>query len=94
MRLPSATWTAMAAMRSSQGFEARASSFTFSNAVTIAARWTRQILDQGGMAAVVNPFDYLTELQRHAEELKQNPSEWMPWNYRETLARLATRTAA
>jgi transposase len=41
----------------------------------------------------VNPFDYLTELQRHAEELKQNPSEWMPWNYRETLARLATRTA-
>ena len=37
----------------------------------------------------VNPFDYLTELQRHAEELKQSPSEWMPWNYRETLARLA-----
>ena len=37
----------------------------------------------------VNPFDYLTELQRHAEELKRNPSEWMPWNYRETLARHA-----
>ena len=36
-----------------------------------------------------NPFDYLTELQRHAEELTANPSEWMPWNYRETLARLA-----
>jgi transposase len=35
----------------------------------------------------VNPFDYLSELQRHAEELKQTPSEWMPWNYRETLAR-------
>ncbi|MGH9326806.1 MAG: IS66 family transposase [Terriglobia bacterium] len=34
----------------------------------------------------VNPFDYLTELQRHAGELKQNPSEWMPWNYRDTLA--------
>jgi len=42
----------------------------------------------------VNSFDYLTELQRHAEELKQNPSEWMPWNYRDTLARLATPTAA
>jgi transposase len=41
-----------------------------------------------------NPFDYLTELQRHAEELKRNPSEWMPWNYRETLRRLATLTAA
>lgn len=41
-----------------------------------------------------NPFDYLTELQRHAEELKQRPSEWMPWNYRETLAQLARPTAA
>lgn len=41
-----------------------------------------------------NPFDYLTELQRHAGELKQFPSEWMPWNYRQTLARLATRAAA
>jgi transposase len=40
-----------------------------------------------------NPFDYLTELLRHAEELKRNPSEWLPWNYRETLARL-TRPAA
>jgi len=35
----------------------------------------------------VNPFDYLTELQRHSEELKQNPAAWMPWNYRETLTR-------
>jgi hypothetical protein len=42
----------------------------------------------------VNPFDYLTELQRHAEELKRSPAEWMPWNYRETLARLATPAAA
>jgi hypothetical protein len=41
-----------------------------------------------------NPFAYLTELQRYAEELKRSPSEWMPWNYRETLARLATPTAA
>jgi transposase len=38
----------------------------------------------------VNPFAYLTELQRHAEELKQTPSEWTPWNYRETLARVGT----
>jgi transposase len=41
-----------------------------------------------------NPFDYLTELQRHAEELKRQPSECMPWNYRDTLARLATPAAA
>ena len=33
-------------------------------------------------------FDYLTELQRHARELQANPADWMPWNYRETLARL------
>jgi hypothetical protein len=41
-----------------------------------------------------NPFDYLTELQRHAEELKQSPAEWMPWNFGETLAQLATPAAA
>jgi transposase len=34
-----------------------------------------------------DPFDYLNQLQRHAEELKQTPSDWMPWNYRATLAR-------
>ena len=34
-----------------------------------------------------DPFDYLNQLQRHAEELQQTPSEWMPWNYRATLAR-------
>jgi hypothetical protein len=37
----------------------------------------------------VNSFDYLTELQRHAHELADHPAEWMPWNYRETLARAA-----
>ena len=31
-------------------------------------------------------FDYLIELQRHAQELAAHPAEWMPWNYRETLA--------
>jgi len=41
-----------------------------------------------------NPFDYLTELQRHQAELKKKPSEWMPWNYRDTLTRLATPAAA
>jgi transposase len=33
-----------------------------------------------------NSFDYLTELQRHVRELAANPAEWMPWNYRQTLA--------
>ncbi len=31
-----------------------------------------------------NPFDYLIQLQRHADELEENPSRWMPWNYLET----------
>jgi transposase len=42
----------------------------------------------------VNAFDYLTELQRHSAELSAHPSEWTPWNYRETLARLTTPSAA
>jgi transposase len=33
-----------------------------------------------------NPFHYLTELERHAEEVAAKPAEWMPWNYRQTLA--------
>ena len=32
-----------------------------------------------------NPFDYLTELQRHAEEIAENPQNWLPWNYRQNL---------
>jgi len=35
-----------------------------------------------------NPFDYLTELQRHASELAAAPAQWMPWNYRQTLDEL------
>jgi len=38
----------------------------------------------------VNSFDYLIELQRHARQLAANPAEWMPWNYRQTKARVAT----
>ena len=42
-----------------------------------------------------NAFDYLTELQKHAEEVAKNPSAWMPWNYRNTLERgVASREAA
>jgi transposase len=31
-------------------------------------------------------FDYLTQLQKHAEDLVRRPSDWMPWNYRQTSA--------
>jgi hypothetical protein len=34
----------------------------------------------------VNPLDYLTELQLHAEEVAAAPQNWMPWNYRAHLA--------
>ena len=36
-----------------------------------------------------NPFDYLTELQKHAKELARNPAAWMPWNYRQSLQQTA-----
>ena len=35
----------------------------------------------------VNPFEYLTELQKHANELSSYLEGWMPWNYRNTLQR-------
>lgn len=42
-----------------------------------------------------NPFDYLTELERHADQTAWNPANWMPWNYRQTLANaLMTPTAS
>ena len=37
-----------------------------------------------------NPFDYLTELVIHADELSASPQDWMPWNYRQTLSDVAS----
>jgi hypothetical protein len=34
---------------------------------------------------VANRFDYLTQLQHNAREIKGNPSQWMPRNYRQNL---------
>ena len=42
--------------------------------------------------AGANTFDYLCALQRHAEQLKDNPGQWMPWNYKQTLQRIAAET--
>ena len=33
-----------------------------------------------------NPFDYLTELQKHSSEVFKNPQAWMPWNYQAAIA--------
>jgi transposase len=32
-----------------------------------------------------NPFDYLTQLQRHADQVAASPELWVPWNYRAVL---------
>ncbi len=29
----------------------------------------------------VNPFDYLTALQRNADQVADAPDNWLPWNY-------------
>jgi transposase len=36
----------------------------------------------------VDPFPYLVALLRYAKEAASNPAGWMPWNYKETMARL------
>jgi len=36
--------------------------------------------------AGANAFDYLSQLQRHAAELAANPTAWVLWDYRDTLA--------
>jgi transposase len=38
----------------------------------------------------VNPFTYLTALQRHAGALAANPTAWLPWNYQDALAAAAS----
>ena len=35
-----------------------------------------------------NPFDYLTELQRHHVELAASAGDWLPWTYEATMQRL------
>jgi transposase len=36
----------------------------------------------------INPFNYLTTLQKYSDHLRQNPLLWLPWNYQTTLAAL------
>src|SRR5271157_4385418 len=41
----------------------------------------------------VNPFDYLTALERHAGELSAQVKDWMPWNYHEMLEEMGDAEA-
>ena len=36
----------------------------------------------------IDPFDYLTALQRHHAQVAKTPGDWMPWNYLATLTML------
>ena len=42
----------------------------------------------------VNPFDYLTELQKHFQELATDPAQWMPWSYRRKLGTVQVSVAS
>ena len=39
------------------------------------------------------PFDYLVQLQRHAEKVARSPGDWMPWNDLDALAGQKPATA-
>ena len=41
-----------------------------------------------------NPFDYLVALSKHAEEVRNAPQQWMPWNYQAARAALGEAAAA
>jgi transposase len=36
----------------------------------------------------VSPFEYLVALQQHADQVRANPADWMPWNYPSALKQL------
>jgi hypothetical protein len=40
-----------------------------------------------------NPFDYLTQLLLHEAAVAASPADWLPWNYRETIARAGELSA-
>lgn len=43
--------------------------------------------------AGINAFDYLCALQRHAEKVSEDPGQWMPWKYQQTLQHIGTKPA-
>ncbi len=42
----------------------------------------------------VNAFEYLTELQRNVDRVRERPGEWLPWNYGSTLAEIHEKAKA
>lgn len=44
--------------------------------------------------AGANPFDYFTQLQRYSSQVAQDPSKWLPWNYRIQVESLSSQSPA
>ena len=38
----------------------------------------------------VNPFDYLTAVQKYSSEVYKNPHQWLPWNYKSMVASISS----
>jgi hypothetical protein len=32
-----------------------------------------------------NPLDYLNAIQCHAQQVREHPHQWLPWNYQQAL---------
>jgi transposase len=39
----------------------------------------------------VNPFEYLTVLQKYSSNLFKNPQDWLPWNYKDTISSIISK---
>lgn len=44
------------------------------------------------IGAKQNPVEYLTALQVHKSAVRLNPGDWMPWNYKETIATMLEKS--
>lgn len=38
----------------------------------------------------INPFEYLMALEKHAKSVRNDPTQWLPWNYHQNLQTLDT----
>ena len=41
----------------------------------------------------VDAFHYLTSLLKYPAQIEQAPTQWLPWNYTQTLAALTANTS-
>ena len=54
----------------------------FRNAVGAGVADTILTVGTTAMHYEVNLIDYFVDIQRHAEDVRENPTAWLPWNYR------------